>query len=72
MVDLVKLCFLQVPCKIGRAFKTDKSESSNGYFDCKVTSSGDQVGIKIVQVLSKAHAILLHEDNRFSLLDTGR
>lgn len=28
--------FIQVPCKIGRAFKNDKSESTNGYFDCKV------------------------------------
>ena len=26
----------QVPCKIGRAFKNDKSESTNGFFDCKV------------------------------------
>jgi len=48
---------LQVPCKIGRAFKNDKSDSTNGYFDCKV--------------LSKAHALLLFDDNKFVLLDTG-
>lgn len=48
---------LEVPCKIGRAFKNDKSESTNGYFDCKV--------------LSKAHALLLCEDGKFFLLDTG-
>ena len=29
----------QVPCKIGRAFKNDKSESTNGFFDCKVRYS---------------------------------
>jgi len=48
---------LEVPCKIGRAFKNDKSESTNGYFDCKV--------------LSKAHALLLYDDNKFVLMDTG-
>ena len=26
----------QVPVKIGRAFKTEKSNSNNAYFDCKV------------------------------------
>merc|ERR1712106_380317 len=43
--------------KIGRAFKNEKSDSSNAYFDCKV--------------LSKAHALLLFEDEKFYLLDTG-
>ena len=27
---------LDVPIKIGRAFKNEKSDSSNAYFDCKV------------------------------------
>eukprot|EP00090_Calanus_glacialis_P001102 TRINITY_DN10775_c0_g1_i5.p1 TRINITY_DN10775_c0_g1~~TRINITY_DN10775_c0_g1_i5.p1 ORF type:complete len:650 (-),score=199.32 TRINITY_DN10775_c0_g1_i5:285-2234(-) len=50
---------LDVPIKIGRAFKNEKSDSSNAYFDCKV--------------LSKAHALLLfeNEDSKFFLLDTG-
>lgn len=50
---------LDVPIKIGRAFKNEKSDSSNAYFDCKV--------------LSKAHALLLfeNEDAKFFLLDTG-
>jgi len=48
---------LDVPIKIGRAFKNEKSDSNNAYFDCKV--------------LSKAHALLLFEDEKFFLLDTG-
>jgi len=48
---------LDVPIKIGRAFKNEKSDSSNAYFDCKV--------------LSKAHALLLFEDSKFFVLDTG-
>jgi len=50
---------LDIPIKIGRAFKNEKSDSNNAYFDCKV--------------LSKAHALLLFEaeDARFFLLDTG-
>lgn len=50
---------LEVPVKIGRAFKTEKSNPDNAYFDCKV--------------LSKAHALLLYETEecRFFLLDTG-
>eukprot|EP00092_Neocalanus_flemingeri_P001703 GFUD01001818.1.p1 GENE.GFUD01001818.1~~GFUD01001818.1.p1 ORF type:complete len:625 (-),score=203.65 GFUD01001818.1:374-2248(-) len=50
---------LDIPIKIGRAFKSEKSDSSNAYFDCKV--------------LSKAHALLLFEaeDAKFFLLDTG-
>ena len=31
---------LDVPIKIGRAFKNEKSDSSNAYFDCKVTLGG--------------------------------
>ena len=27
---------LEVPIKIGRAFKNEKSDSNNAYFDCKV------------------------------------
>ena len=32
----VKTTIFQVPVKIGRAFKTEKSSSRNAYFDCKV------------------------------------
>ena len=49
--------FVQVPLKIGRAFKNEKSSPDNGYFDCKV--------------LSKAHAMLLYEEGKFMLVDTG-
>lgn len=48
---------LEVPIKIGRAFKNEKSSPENAYFDCKV--------------LSKAHAMLLYEDGKFMLVDTG-
>jgi len=52
-----KIIDLSVPVKIGRANKDDKSSTDNGYFDCKV--------------LSKPHALLMHEMSDFFLLDTG-
>jgi len=48
---------LEVPVKIGRSYRNEKSASNNAYFDCKV--------------LSKAHAMILYEDNKFLLVDTG-
>lgn len=48
---------LDVPTKIGRSHKDDQAESGNGFFDCKV--------------LSRQHAILMYEDDKFYLMDTG-
>ena len=72
-----RVLLLDVPCKIGRAHKEDqvleivanifryckidyffpKGDSSNGLFDCKV--------------LSRQHAMIIYEDERFFILDTG-
>ena len=38
---------LDIPTKIGRAFKNEKSDNSNGYFDCKVNQCPQNVLHKI-------------------------
>jgi len=48
---------LDVPAKVGRAHKEDKADASNGYFDCKV--------------LSRQHSLLMFEEGKFFLMDTG-
>ena len=66
-----------MPLKIGRAFKNEKSSPDNGYFDCKVLSKAHAMlyctvlYCTVLQVLSKAHAMLLYEEGRFMLVDTG-
>jgi len=52
-----KVLDLAVPVKIGRASKDDKASPDNGFFDSKV--------------LSRPHALLLHQTGQFFLLDTG-
>jgi len=52
-----RVLLLEVPCKIGRAHKDDQADSGNGLFDCKV--------------LSRQHAMIIYEDDRFFILDTG-
>ena len=56
-MSFINALIAKVPIKIGRSFKNDTSLPENGYFDCKV--------------LSKAHAMILYEDGRFMLIDTG-
>ena len=53
------------------SFKNEKSDSSNAYFDCKVIQHFSAMNNFELQVLSKAHALLLFEDSKFFLLDTG-
>ena len=48
---------LEVPAKIGRSHKDDQADSDNAFFDCKV--------------LSKQHALLMVEEEKFFLMDTG-
>lgn len=48
--------FLDKPCKIGRSVAKIKPEPSNAIFDCKV--------------LSRNHALLWHENNKFYIQDT--
>lgn len=52
-----KILTLDVPAKIGRSHKDDRAESGNGFFDSKV--------------LSKQHALILYEEGKFFLMDTG-
>jgi len=52
-----RLLELDAPAKIGRSHKDDRSESGNGYFDCKV--------------LSRTHAMIMYDEGKFFLLDTG-
>jgi len=52
-----RVLLLDVPAKIGRSHKDDQADSSNGFFDCKV--------------LSRAQAMILFEDEKFFLIDTG-
>lgn len=52
-----RLLELDSPVKIGRSHKDDRSESGNGYFDCKV--------------LSRSHAMVMFDEGKFFLLDTG-
>jgi len=52
-----RLLVLDVPVKVGRSHKEDRSDSGNCFFDCKV--------------LSRAHAKILFEDGKFYLFDTG-
>jgi len=52
-----RLLELNSPAKIGRSHKDDRSESGNGYFDCKV--------------LSRNHATIMFDEGKFFLLDTG-
>ena len=76
-----RVLLLEVPCKSGRAHKDDQvknsltkkktrkksfsriflpffqADSGNGLFDCKV--------------LSRQHAMIIYEDDRFFILDTG-
>ena len=52
-----RLLQLDTPVKIGRSHKEDRSESGNGYFDCKV--------------LSRAHAVLCFDEGKFFIVDTG-
>jgi len=52
-----RLLELDSPAKIGRSHKDDRSESGNGYFDCKV--------------LSRTHAMIMYDEGKFFLLDTG-
>jgi len=52
-----RLLELDSPAKIGRSHKDDRSESGNGYFDCKV--------------LSRNHAMIMFDEGKFFLLDTG-
>jgi len=52
-----RLLELETPTKIGRSHKDDRSESGNGYFDCKV--------------LSRSHAMVMFDEGKFFLLDTG-
>eukprot|EP00092_Neocalanus_flemingeri_P014649 GFUD01015811.1.p1 GENE.GFUD01015811.1~~GFUD01015811.1.p1 ORF type:complete len:777 (-),score=220.64 GFUD01015811.1:932-3262(-) len=52
-----RLLELDSPAKIGRSHKDDRSESGNGYFDCKV--------------LSRSHAMIMFDEGKFFLLDTG-
>ena len=64
----------QVPLKIGRAFKNDKSSPDNGYFDCKVLSRltlNRNMEICNIKVLSKAHAMLLYEEDRYKISVKG-
>uniref|UniRef100_A0A0K2V9X4 Putative LOC100881837 [Megachile rotundata] n=1 Tax=Lepeophtheirus salmonis TaxID=72036 RepID=A0A0K2V9X4_LEPSM len=52
-----RLLLLDIPAKIGRSHKEGIAASNNGYFDCKV--------------LSRQHAIILNEEGRFYIFDTG-
>ena len=48
----VKTTIFQVPVKIGRAFKTEKSSSRNAYFDCKVCRMVMMNNSRIVNLLN--------------------
>lgn len=52
-----RVLLLDVPAKIGRSHKDDQAESGNGFFDCKV--------------LSRQHAIIIYEEGKFYIVDTG-
>ena len=48
---------LNSPIRIGRSHKDDKPDSGNGYFDCKV--------------LSRNHAMILFDEGKFFIVDSG-
>ena len=48
---------LAQPVRVGRSHKDDRSDSSNGIFECKV--------------LSRNHALLVFEEGKFFIVDTG-
>ena len=48
---------LDQPSRVGRSHKDDRSDSSNGIFECKV--------------LSRNHALLLFQEGKFFIVDTG-
>ena len=52
-----RLFELSSPVRIGRSHKEDKADSSNGFFDCKV--------------LSRNHAMLVFDEGKFFVVDTG-
>jgi len=52
-----RLLVLDSPTKVGRSHKDDRSESGNGFFDCKV--------------LSRSHAMIMFDEGKFFLIDTG-
>ena len=52
-----RLLELSSPVRIGRSHKEDKADSGNGFFDCKV--------------LSRNHAMLVFDEGKFFVVDTG-